>query len=217
MSAAQTYESRNATIAFVDLAGFSALADVYGDATAVLVLERFEQQVAKAAGDLLLPVKWIGDEAMFCFAAPDEALRAIGRLLRACREHERIPLTRTAINTGPVIMRGGDVFGSTVNIAARMSALAQPGQMLATQTIANVANASGIEARSLGEVHIRSVATPLELFSIELAEAPEPAWICPVCKMHAPYEAYRRATRSERWFCAPRCAEAYAAKPDAYS
>lgn len=216
MTAARDYESRHATVAFVDLAGFSALADVYGDAAAVRVLERFERLVATRVSELLLPVKWIGDEAMLCFDTPDNALRALGRLLRACREHERLPLTRTAINAGPVILRGGDLFGSTVNIAARMSALAEPGQMLATQTIAEIAMASGIEARSLGEVHIRSVAAPISLFSIELADGPERAWVCPVCKMHAPYEAYQRATPGERWFCAPRCAQAYAAKPEAY-
>ena len=79
------FESTVATVAFVDLAGFSALTDVYGDASAIAVLQRFEELVGEALGALGPPIKWIGDEAMFGFADPATALRVLGRLLPACR------------------------------------------------------------------------------------------------------------------------------------
>src|SRR6476619_4241495 len=44
------FESTVATVAFVDLAGFSALTDVYGDASAIAVLQRFEELVGEALG-----------------------------------------------------------------------------------------------------------------------------------------------------------------------
>ena len=216
VDAAEGFESAVSTIAFVDLAGFSAIADVHGDASAIAILEYFEELVRQALGGLGPPIKWIGDEAMFGFPDPAIALQVLGRLLPACRSEPRIPLTRAGLNHGPVLRRGNDVFGSTVNIAARIAALATPGQLLTTQPVADVAAASGIVVRELGNVALRSIADHVPLYSIELAPASDPNWIDPVCKMHAPYEAYRKTAPTEPWFCSERCATAYRRSPGAY-
>lgn len=210
------FESTVATVAFVDLAGFSAITDVYGDASAIAVLKCFEGLVREAVGGLAPPIKWIGDEAMFGFPDPSTALQVLGRLLPACRCEPRIPLTRTALHHGPVLRRENDLFGSTVNIAARIAAFASPGQLLATQPVADTATASGIVARDIGKVALRSIVDHVPLYSIELAPASDPAWIDPVCKMHAPFEAYRRAAPTGPWFCSELCAEAYRRSPETY-
>ena len=160
-----------ATVAFIDLAGFTAIADVHGDAAAVETLEIFERMVREALHGYAPPIKWIGDEAMLSFPDPDAAIQALGVLLQSCREEPRLPLTRTAVNHGPVIKRGSDLFGSTVNIAARIAALASAGQMLATRPVAEAARARGIQVRELGDVTIRSVAGTVPLYEIELARA----------------------------------------------
>jgi adenylate cyclase len=216
VSAVHGFESAVATVAFVDLAGFSAITDVYGDASAIAVLRRFEELVSQALGGHGPPLKWIGDEAMFGFPDPATALQVLGRLIPACRSEPRIPLTRTGLNHGPVLRRSNDLFGSTVNIAARIAAFASPGQLLATGPVANIAAASGIVARDMGKVALRSIADSVALYSIEFAPAFDPAWIDPVCKMLAPYAAYRRTTPTGPWFCSERCAEAYRRSPEIY-
>jgi adenylate cyclase len=217
VSAADGFESAVATVAFVDLAGFSAIADVYGDTSAIAVLGHFEDLVRQALDGLGPPIKWIGDEAMFGFPDPATALQVLGRLLPACRSEPRIPLTRTGLNHGPVLRRGNDLFGSTVNIAARIAALASPGQLLGTQPVADIAAASGIMVRDIGKVALRSIADHVPLYAIELAPAFDRAWIDPVCKMHAPYAAYRRTAPTGPWFCSERCAEAYRRSPETYT
>jgi adenylate cyclase len=205
-----------ATVAFVDLAGFTAIAEVYGDAAAIETLEIFERMVRDALAGYEPPIKWIGDEAMLSFPEPEAAIQALGSLLAACRKEPRLPLTRSGLNHGPVIRRGNDLFGSTVNIAARITVLAAPGQLLASQPIADAAAARGIRVHDLGKVALRSVAEDVPLYEIELAPAPDRSWIDPVCKMHAPYASYRRAAAEGPWFCSPRCEEAYRKSPQAY-
>jgi len=216
VSAVEGFESAIATVAFVDLAGFSAITDVYGDASAIAVLGRFEALVSQALGGLGPPIKWIGDEAMFGFPDPATALQVLGRLIPACRNEPRIPLTRTGLNHGPVLRRSSDLFGSTVNIAARIAAFASPGQLLATRAVANIAAESGIVVRDMGKAALRSIADQVSLYSIEFAPAFDAAWIDPVCKMLAPYAAYRRTTPTEPWFCSERCADAYRRSPEIY-
>ncbi|WDZ81726.1 adenylate/guanylate cyclase domain-containing protein (plasmid) [Ensifer adhaerens] len=206
----------SATIAFIDLAGFSAIADVYGDSAAIDVLEMFESMVCDALSGYEPPIKWIGDEAMLSFSEPEIAIQALGTLLQTCRNEPRLPLTRAGLNHGPVIRRAGDLFGSTVNIAARIAALASPGQLLATRPIAEAAVAKGILVRDLGTVALRSVVGEVPLYEIELAPSADPAWIDPVCKMHAPYSSYRRAAPQGPWFCSRQCEEAYRRSPQTY-
>jgi class 3 adenylate cyclase/YHS domain-containing protein len=212
----QVFSSELSTIAFIDLAGFSAIADVYGDVAAMSVLETFESMVGEALAGHGPPIKWIGDEAMLAFDEPDTAIKALGKLLLACRNEPRLPLTRAGVNHGSVIRRAGDLFGSTVNIAARIAALASPGQLLATQPVAEAASAQGIAVRDLGKMPLRSVAEHVPLWEVELAPSADPTWIDPVCKMHAPYAPYRRSEAAGPWFCSRRCEEAYWRSPQTY-
>jgi hypothetical protein len=83
-------------------------------------------------------IKTMGDGMVCQFATPDAALRA------ACEMQEAtVALTsptlrrelaiRVGFNYGPVVPRGGDVFGDTVNVCARLIGLANPQQVLTTQ------------------------------------------------------------------------------------
>jgi len=216
VTAVAGFESAVATVAFVDLAGFSAIADVYGDASALAVLGRFEEMVREALGGVSPPIKWIGDEAMFGFPDPDTALQVLGRLLPACRSEPRIPLTRTGLNHGPVFRRANDLFGSTVNIAARIAALASPGQLLATQPVADVAAASGIVAQDMGKVALRSIADHVSLYAIELAPAFDPPGSIRCARCTRLMRPTAENTPTGPWFCSERCAEAYRRSPEVY-
>jgi adenylate cyclase len=206
----------SATIAFIDLAGFSAIADVFGDRAAIAILEIFENLVEQNAGEGGRLIKWIGDEAMLAFPDPDAALISLGRLLPACRSDDRIPLTRSVLHHGPVIARGADLFGASVNTAARLSVLAKPGELLATTAVAEAASARGIETHALGPVALRSMRDKVPLFRIELAEAIDPAWIDPVCKMAAPFGAFQREKPAGPWFCSTKCKEVFRNSPETY-
>lgn len=153
---------------------------------------------------------------MFGFPDPETAVQVLGRLLPACRSEAQIPLTRTGLNHGPVLRRSDDLFGSTVNIAARIAAFASPGQMLATRQIADIAEEFGIVARDMGKVALRSIADHVPLYSIEFGPTFNPAWVDPLCKMLAPLEDYQRSTPTARWFCSQRCADAYQRNPEIY-
>lgn len=62
-----------ASIVFIDLAGFSALTDVYGDERALVMLQVFEDIVHDALGDAV-PLKWIGDEVMLALRSQAGAM-----------------------------------------------------------------------------------------------------------------------------------------------
>src|SRR5918997_1783928 len=108
MGTGRAAEAPKAAIAFVDLAGFSAITDVFGDEAALAVLDVFEAIVSNSLAEGGRRVKWIGDDVMLAFPNQDTPLRRFGPLFPACRAESRLPLTRAGVHYGPVVPRGGD-------------------------------------------------------------------------------------------------------------
>jgi adenylate cyclase len=119
-------------VAFVDLSGFTRLAVERGDervARVALEFGRLAEEYAVGVDGRL--VKLLGDGALLRFPSAAAAVDATRRIL-ASLEPAGLPRGHAGIATGRVIVRDGDVFGSTVNLAARLSDIAEAGQILLT-------------------------------------------------------------------------------------
>ncbi len=108
------------------------------------------------------PVRWLGDGGMFVFREPAAAVAAATDMV-AQAEHRGLPPTHIGIHCGPVVFQDGDIYGSTVNIAARLSARAAPGEVLVSKPIADrIAQPGGLEP--VGAVELKGVAQPLQVW-----------------------------------------------------
>jgi adenylate cyclase len=130
------------TFLFADLSGFTALTEAHGDEEAADLAGGFFADLRAILADHGgHEVKTMGDEAMIrC----DSASGAIGLALRLVQEigaRQGLPSVRVGLHTGPAAERAGDWFGATVNLAARVSALASGGEVLLTGASAAAAGA----------------------------------------------------------------------------
>ncbi|MEP1125367.1 MAG: adenylate/guanylate cyclase domain-containing protein [Ilumatobacter sp.] len=208
------------TIAFVDLAGFTALTGVHGDEAAADLVDDFTQiaTIAAGVGGAEL-VKTIGDAVMFAALTPEAGLDAVRRLFHATFEHEGFPEPRAGIHHGPVVERRGDYFGATVNLAARVASRAGSGQALVTATILDAITAADLDAVPLGPHQLRNVLDPVELWAIELCATHIDISVDPVCRMRLSCQAAVARVRHEgveHRFCSLACVAAFAAAPDRY-
>ncbi len=134
-AAAAPAEERRLGVLFADVSGSTRLFETLGDVAAHAVVELCLQSVRASAGQYAgRAVKAIGDELMCVFAEAEGAISAATDLqvrLEAQRAGgTAIPPMRVGVAYGPVLEDGADVFGDTVNLAARLAALAGPGQVL---------------------------------------------------------------------------------------
>jgi class 3 adenylate cyclase len=67
------------------------------------------------------------------------------------------------VAAGPVVAQGGDYFGRTVNLAARIAARAGPGQVLVSQRVADSPPPEGVRFAGLGELRLKGIASPVRL------------------------------------------------------
>jgi class 3 adenylate cyclase len=208
-----------ATFCFVDLEGFSALTEAHGDEAAADLVERFAALVEAALQQRGRLVKTIGDAAFVTLVGPEEAVGFIQRVCTAARGEAGLPVLRAGLHHGEAIERGGDVFGSAVNVAARVTAYARGGQVVATDRVAQAARALGVEVTDLGPVLLRNIPEPVRLFALALGESPVEEAIDPVCRMRV--SRARAAGRlrwkdADYWFCSLDCAARFVERPEAY-
>ena len=206
------------TILFVDIALFTSLAQAHGDEAAMEVVERFDSMVRSLAlqhdGTL---VKQIGDEFMLAFKDPVDAARFAVALDEAATGEPEFPSLRAGINHGPVLFRMGDYFGNTVNLAARVVAMAMAGEILVTEPVASAAEAAGIPIERLGVRVARGVQDPVAVARI--VRARPLAERDPVCGMTVNADAPAQLVHEGRrlYFCSQDCLQKFIEAPGRYT
>lgn len=192
------------TFLFADLVGFTALAELEGDGRALEVALSLQRR----AGELLdehraEQVKTFGDGLMLRCDDPQDAICLGLRLVDGLAQDADFPPVRVGIHTGPALANDGDWYGRTVNVAARLCAVAPGGEVMVSEQTRQAAGAMPTVRWSGRELHwLRNVPEPVPTY---LACAGDELEIRP--------EKKRKRARLPQWSCggaATRTAEAAA-------
>jgi class 3 adenylate cyclase len=123
-------------IGFADLSGFTALTRLLTPAELSSLLNEFNATVSDVVhADGGRVVKFIGDEVMWVSSTPELLAKAAVDLVDHPKAREAQMQVRAGLDYGTALAIGGDYFGNTVNLAARLVAAAEPGQILATSAV----------------------------------------------------------------------------------
>lgn len=126
---------------FADVVGSTQLYEKLGNELASTevgkCLSRLYNLAMEQEGNV---IKTVGDEIMCVFAAPDSAVLAATNMQQDTIDQSEGPRLRLRIGLqhGDIIERDGDIFGDTVNVAARLTSIANPGQILTTPETASL-------------------------------------------------------------------------------
>jgi class 3 adenylate cyclase/pimeloyl-ACP methyl ester carboxylesterase len=159
------------TVLFTDVEGSTALTQRLGDAKARDVLrghERIVRSALEAYGGS--EVKTTGDGFMASFASASQALKCAVAMQRAFAEHnetadEQIRV-RMGLNAGEPIAEAEDLFGTVVNLAARIAAQAAGGEILVAGVVRELAAGKGFLFADQGEVALRGFEDPVRLYQV---------------------------------------------------
>jgi adenylate cyclase len=148
---------------FVDLVGYTRLTEERGDAAAAALAEALALLVDRSAREHGgVPVKWLGDGVMVHYREPAGAVLAALRLVEQLPA-AGLPPAHVGVAAGPVVAQGGDYFGRTVNLAARLAARAGAGQVLVSGNVVESASPEGVSFVELGELRLEGFARPVRL------------------------------------------------------
>jgi adenylate cyclase len=156
--------SREVTVCFADLVGFTRLGEEVPPEELGHLASRLEMLAAEAAEPPVRLVKTIGDAAMLASAEPAPLLEAALRLLDAAdAEGPDFPQLRAGAALGDALPRAGDWFGRPVNLASRITSIARPGALLVERGVREAAQDS-YHWSFAGERRLRGVRNPVALF-----------------------------------------------------
>lgn len=154
-------------VGFADLVDFTALVRRMTERQLATLVQRFE----RLASDVVTThggrvIKTVGDEVLFVHTAPAAGAAIALDLVDAMAEDDLLPQVRVGLAYGPVVSRLGDVFGTTVNRASRLTAVTPRGRVYVddelTRRLASVSGFSTVPGRRRTLRGIGSV-TPAEL------------------------------------------------------
>jgi adenylate cyclase len=154
--------SQELAVCFADLVGFTRL----GGQVEVRELGTVAGELARLAAALteapVRLIKTIGDAAMFVSPEPAPLVAVALELVQAFEEQE-LPSLRAGIAYGPALIRAGDYYGNSVNLASRVTGVARPGSVLCTKEVHDAAE-DAFSWSSAGKHRLKGVSSPTPLF-----------------------------------------------------
>ncbi len=176
---------RLATILFADVGGYSRLMRADEEQTLIDLRAHLAELVAPVVerfhGRI---VKTVGDGVLVEFSSAVEAIRSAVELQRGMVERnvgtvpERRQAFRIGLHLGDIIAYEDDVFGDTVNVAARLEAQAEPGSIVLSDSVyEQVRDKLALPFRDLGRRTVKNIDRPIRMYSLDgaaLAEADVP-------------------------------------------
>jgi adenylate cyclase len=171
------------TFLFADLVGFTALAEMEGDDRALEAVLALQHRVHELLEEHSAEqVKAIGDGLMLRCLDPRAAVKLGLRVVEELADETSVPPVRIGIHSGPALAQGGDWYGRTVNVAARLCAVAPGGEVMVSETTRSAAGEiTGVEWGER-ELHwLRNVSEPVGTYRVsaqpghEVVGKPAPA------------------------------------------
>jgi adenylate cyclase len=163
---------RPPAIAFVDISGFTSLTVERGDEAAARAATRLfdlaEGAVRRVGGRV---VKQLGDGVLLRLPDSETAIRTVADVVASATD-AGLPPAHAGIAAGPVIVRDGDVFGQTVNLASRIADRAGPGEVLVEEGVVIALPRGTALFEPIGRVELKGFPLPIALWR---ATAPDPA------------------------------------------
>ncbi len=161
------------TVLFTDIVESTSLTQKLGDDAAMEFLHIHDAVVRDALKALNgREVKHTGDGIMASFVSAASAVRCAAQIQRElaqrAREQKNHPVkVRIGGAAGEPVERGNDIFGSTVQLAARLCSHAEPEQIVVSSVVADLCIGKGLMFRPLGEVSLKGFDQPVNVHFVE--------------------------------------------------
>src|SRR5919109_195199 len=159
---------------FTDMEGSTSLTQKLGDARAMLLLRTHDEIVREALGAHGgSEVKHTGDGMMAAFPSVVDSLRSAVRIQdrfsQANASLESPVRLRVGLAAGEPVTESDDLFGAAVQLAARLCSRAEPGTILASSAVHDLALGKGFVFRKRGRLKLKGFDEPLTVFEVDWA------------------------------------------------
>ena len=203
---------KDIAIMMADLTGYTAMTDAHGGASAARMVRKYMELVDTTLVGSSKVIQRIGDQVVIIGDNATDVLLTGQGLNKVTSDEHHFLSIHAGLHFGEVFIEDDNLFGSTINVAARIMNIAQGGEILCSQNfLSQLPDRSPFEF--IGAHKLKNVVEPIELFRFSV---PVTLSLDPVCHMQvdpqrSPYTVTLDHTTYH--FCSPHCRDRFAAAP----
>ena len=164
-------------IMFTDLKDSTAMTSRLGEDKAIALLELHDRIIRRCLREQNgSEVKHTGDGIMASFASSRDGVLSAMAIQKAFAAHnsarpDEAMYVRIGLHGGKPVERNGDLFGATIQMAARLCARCEPGQILASDVVKSSCKSNDLPFVHLGHIEMKGFEAPVEVYTINWTES----------------------------------------------
>jgi adenylate cyclase len=168
LEAGEIAGARDVAIAFADMTSFTSLGEQLSAEEVGGLAGRLGEMASECVSPPVRLVKTIGDAVMLAAPEPESLVRGALELLTAAQKADDFPELHAGAAYGQALSRSGDWYGHPVNVASRVTDVAEPGTLLVTGELRDVVG-DACEWTAVGARELKGIDGEIELFSLRTA------------------------------------------------
>jgi adenylate cyclase len=166
LEAGEVPGARDVAVAFADMVAFTRLGEQMAPEEVGDVAGRLGELASECARPPVRLVKTIGDAAMLVAPDAEALLRSTLELIASAERTDAFPRLRAGAAYGPALGRSGDWYGRPINVASRVTDIAEPGTVVGTKELCDAAG-EFCAWTSVGTHSLKGIEGEVELFRAE--------------------------------------------------
>lgn len=175
---------KDLAILMADLSGYTAMTDAHGGASASRIVNKYMQLVNNALYGSSKVVQRIGDQVVIIADTADDMVITAQNLNSLTLEEHHFLSIHAGLHYGPIFIENDNLFGSTINVAARIMNLATRGQVLCSSQFKTLLT-DPTKFKSVGSYSLKNLMMEeFELHELLQDQQSHSSHIDPVCHMH---------------------------------
>jgi class 3 adenylate cyclase len=204
-------------ILMADLSGYTAMTDVHGGASAAKLVTKYMELVNMSICGNCEIAQRIGDQVVIISEKAKDLADTIEKLKGFIMEESHFLSIHAGLHFGPIHRDGGNLFGSTINVASRIMSLATRGQVLCSHAFVNEIGDRSFFFSPVGRFKFKNVLKDVEVFELGIS-ASTSVPVDPVCHMHITTDNkfISEWSGTTYYFCSEQCKNIFEADPLAF-
>ena len=201
-----------------DLTGYSAVTEMHGAQKAVEIIQQYEDLVFRSLTGESFLLERVGDQVIVISPEADDIARTALKIQRNARVIAGFLPVHIGLHYGHVLELGGHLYGSTINLAARIAAKAVGGTILSSNKfIQALANPELFKYEYRGAIKFKNILEKIEI--LELGHNNKSILIDPVCQMQIEKQSSNLWVHDQSqkvFFCSDDCLEVFKSKREEF-
>jgi adenylate cyclase len=158
--------ARDVGICFADLVGFTRAGELLAPDELGEIASRFEDTAGRTVEPPVRIVKTLGDGVMLVSPDLPPLVDTALALVESAEADEHLPQLRAGIAYGPALSRAADWYGRPVNLASRVTDVARPGSVLASDAVREALRNGGFAWSYAGPRKLKGIRGPVRLYRV---------------------------------------------------